>query len=142
MSNVTAVKSTVANTTVTKEHTMSNPTEVKTTKADKKLAAVAKKINAAPKADKAEAKKGSKKAAKSSEPRTTADTFAPSSVAEDTSKKIKVLVDENPKREGSESAKRFAFYKNGMTIAAALEKGVTVGDIRWDVKHEYIALSK
>lgn len=54
-------------------------------------------------------------------------------------KKIKILVDENPKR--GEAAKRFAVYKNGMTVEAALEKRLTRADIRWDIKHGYIKLA-
>ncbi len=52
--------------------------------------------------------------------------------------KIKVLAKENPKR--GKSAKRFSIYKNGMTVAAAIEKGALRGDLRWDAAHKYIAL--
>lgn len=38
----------------------------------------------------------------------------------------------NPKREGSASAVRFALYKNGMTIQKALDAGVSSGDINFD----------
>lgn len=54
--------------------------------------------------------------------------------------KIKILVDENPKRKGSASAKRFEKYENGMKVADALAKGVTSADINWDTKHNFIAL--
>jgi hypothetical protein len=63
----------------------------------------------------------------------TAGTFAADS-------KIKVLVEANPKREGSESYKRFALYKNNMTVEEALTKGVTRPDLNWDVAHEFIAV--
>jgi hypothetical protein len=54
--------------------------------------------------------------------------------------KIKILVDGNPKRQGSSSYKRFAKYENGMTVEEALKKGVKSADIHWDVKHNFIAL--
>lgn len=54
--------------------------------------------------------------------------------------KITVLVKENPKREGSGAHERFALYKTGMTVAKALEAGVTAADIAYDSKHEYIKL--
>ncbi len=43
--------------------------------------------------------------------------------------------DNNPKRAGSAAATRFAVYKDGMTIDAALKAGVTSGDIGFD-SHE------
>jgi len=54
---------------------------------------------------------------------------------------IKILVEENPKREGSKTFERFKLYRNGMTVKQALEKGVTSADIRYDVEHEYIKLT-
>jgi hypothetical protein len=54
--------------------------------------------------------------------------------------KIKVMVDENPKRKGTASYKRFEKYENGMKVADAIAKGVKTADIHWDVKHNYIAL--
>lgn len=36
---------------------------------------------------------------------------------------IKLLVSENPKRKGSEAAKRFRKYKDGMTVEQALKAG-------------------
>ena len=38
----------------------------------------------------------------------------------------------NPKREGSASAGRFANYRDGMTIEKALAAGLTSGDIVFD----------
>ncbi len=58
----------------------------------------------------------------------------------DPKKKIKVLVQENPKRAGSAAHKRFAMYKSGMTVAEALHKGVTNLDVRWDAGRGFIAL--
>lgn len=43
--------------------------------------------------------------------------------------------DNNPKRAGSAAATRFALYKDGMTIEAALKAGVSSGDISFD-SHE------
>lgn len=54
---------------------------------------------------------------------------------------ITMLVTENPKRAGSKSHERFALYVDGMTVAAALEAGLTTGDIRHDVAHNFISLS-
>lgn len=44
----------------------------------------------------------------------------------------------NPKRVGSASHDRFALYSDGMTIGAAIEKGVKTDDIAWDVKKGFI----
>lgn len=57
----------------------------------------------------------------------------------DDTQKIKVLV-KNPKKPGTASHKRFASYKSGMTVKAALAKGVTRPDLRWDVAHQYIEI--
>lgn len=54
--------------------------------------------------------------------------------------KIKILVDENPKREGGEAHKRFALYRNGMTVNEALEAGVLRMDLSWDTRHSFIAI--
>lgn len=61
--------------------------------------------------------------------------------AEFNAKQIKVLAEKNPKREGSASAKRFALYKNGMTVGAFIEKGGTLGDVHYDVAHKHISVS-
>lgn len=44
--------------------------------------------------------------------------------------KVTLLTDVNPKH--GKSAKRFDLYKNGMTVEAAVEKGVLPADLRWD----------
>lgn len=44
----------------------------------------------------------------------------------------------NPKRKGSATHGRFEKYKDNMTVAKALEAGVTPGDIRWDLKQGFI----
>lgn len=46
----------------------------------------------------------------------------------------------NPKREGSRSHGAFGLYKSGMTLQKAVDAGVTVGDIRWDLSHGFIAI--
>lgn len=50
--------------------------------------------------------------------------------------KIKLLVNENPKR--GASAERFALYRNGMTVADYLEAGGKRADISWDVNKGFI----
>jgi hypothetical protein len=55
--------------------------------------------------------------------------------------KITLLVDKNPKRQGSESYKRFEKYSNGLTVAEFLKKGGKSADISYDVAHGYISLS-
>lgn len=65
-------------------------------------------------------------------------------------KKITVLVDENPKRPGSASARRFAIYCTGMTVedyvSAAEDSGVNRPkarkDVYWDRDHGYISVSE
>lgn len=45
----------------------------------------------------------------------------------------------NPKRGGA--AKRFALYREGMTVQKALDAGVNVGDISHDLKKGFIKLA-
>jgi hypothetical protein len=54
--------------------------------------------------------------------------------------KIKVLVKENPRREGTKSYKMFAKYKDGMTVAEAVKAGIGMVDLRWDAKFEHISV--
>lgn len=54
---------------------------------------------------------------------------------------IKLLVKENPKRKGSASHKRFALYRNGMTVEKFLATGGTRSDLRWDTAHNFITVS-
>lgn len=53
-------------------------------------------------------------------------------------RKIKVLAKENPKREGSESHKRFALYSKHSTVASFLAAGGTSADLRYDEKAGHI----
>lgn len=65
----------------------------------------------------------------------------PSKRAEFQAKTIKVLAEENPKRAGSASHKRFALYKSGMTVGAFIEKGGTLSDIHYDTAKKLISVS-
>lgn len=59
----------------------------------------------------------------------------------DGTKKITVLVDANPKREGSGAHARFSKYKTGITVSKALELGVTAADLAYDIKNKYISIA-
>lgn len=48
----------------------------------------------------------------------------------------------NPKRPNSGSHTRFALYKDGQTIGAALDAGVETADILWDANHKFIIIAK
>lgn len=54
---------------------------------------------------------------------------------------ITLLAVENPKRVGSKSYERFDNYATGMTVAAALEAGLTSGDINYDLGKGYISVA-
>jgi hypothetical protein len=54
---------------------------------------------------------------------------------------VHLLVKENPKRKGSQAAKDFNKYKNGMTVEQLLAAGVPIGDIRWNQNKKFIRLS-
>ena len=54
--------------------------------------------------------------------------------------KIKLLVQESPYREGCKSDLAFKKYKDGMTVAKLLEKGVPKAYIAWDKQHGHIAV--
>ena len=49
-----------------------------------------------------------------------------------------VLVEENPKKPGSASRKRFDLYRHGMTRQEAKAAGLRTEDFRWDQDHGYI----
>lgn len=53
---------------------------------------------------------------------------------------IKLNRQENPKRKGSKSAKRFDLYRDGMTALEFIQAGGTRGDLNWDSQHEHITL--
>lgn len=46
----------------------------------------------------------------------------------------------NPKREGSKTAKNFALYENGMTIDGFIAKGGTYAEVVWDVDKGFISV--
>ncbi len=62
----------------------------------------------------------------------------PKGVADTAVITLKVTV--NPKREGSKAHGRYAFYKDGMTVGAALDAGVTTPDLVYDAKHGFITI--
>lgn len=47
--------------------------------------------------------------------------------------KLKVLVEENPKKAGSKSAERFEHYFGSKTVGEFLEKGGTYQDLMYDL---------
>jgi len=55
-------------------------------------------------------------------------------------KRITVLAEGNPKREGTATYGRFKLYKDGMTVAEFLKKGGTSADVTYDVEHKFIEL--
>ena len=55
-------------------------------------------------------------------------------------RKITLLVKENPKREGSASHKRFELYKKHKTVEAFLKAGGTAADIRWDTAAKFVSV--
>lgn len=46
----------------------------------------------------------------------------------------------NPKREGTKAAERFALYKNGMTVAQAMEVGVKPRHLTKDVAKGFVTI--
>ena len=54
--------------------------------------------------------------------------------------KITLLVETNPKREGSAAHGRFGLYKTGMTVAAFLAAGGTRSDLRWDSARNFVRI--
>lgn len=53
---------------------------------------------------------------------------------------IKVLVDANPRREGSKANARFALYRDGMTVEEFLAAGGPMPGLIFDVNHNWIAV--
>jgi len=60
--------------------------------------------------------------------------------SEDT-RKITVLVKENPKREGTESHKRFGLYAKSKTVADFIKAGGTMADIKHDEGKSFIKVA-
>lgn len=82
----------------------------------------------APKAEKAPKAPKAEKAAKTPNTRFTDDMT------------ITLLVDKNPKREGSTGYAHFALYFTGQTVGQALAAGVTRADLLWDTNHSFISV--
>lgn len=55
---------------------------------------------------------------------------------------IRVTVDKNPKREGSEAHDRFALYRDGMTLAEYVAAGGRRSDLAYDTKHGFVTVEK
>jgi hypothetical protein len=55
--------------------------------------------------------------------------------------KITIISKENPKRPGSGAHKRFALYKNGMTVEQFLKAGGIPADVHWDSKQRFIKVA-
>lgn len=55
---------------------------------------------------------------------------------------ITILCDSNPKNKNTKGFARFALYESGMTVADYVAKGGKVGDVRYDTRKGYIALSE
>ena len=56
---------------------------------------------------------------------------------------VNVLAESNPKREGSKAYERFDKYfglAEGTTVAGAIEAGLTMGDIHYDIIHGNISV--
>lgn len=111
-----------------------------TTMATRKKSSKASKANARGKT-KGATKKGAKgpakkRAVKAFETRTVAGFPATS--------KIEVLVDGNPRREGTAGHKRFAEYSKSKTIAEYYKKfpAKAHSDISWDLEHKHIKIVK
>lgn len=54
---------------------------------------------------------------------------------------LTMLVETNPKRPGSSAYDRFeGYFKDCVTVQDALDNGVTMGDIKYDLIHSFIAV--
>jgi hypothetical protein len=54
---------------------------------------------------------------------------------------LRVIVDENPKRKGTQAHVRFGHYAECDTVGEALDKGVLYKDIDYDQECNYIRLT-
>lgn len=54
---------------------------------------------------------------------------------------IRILCEGNPKRRGTAAHDRFAYYRDGMTVAEFLQAGGTRGDLSWDQERCFIRLA-
>lgn len=60
----------------------------------------------------------------------------------DDGSKISWLIRENPRNAGSGTHARFTKYFGAETVGEYFSKGGTPGDLRWDVKHKYLTVTK
>lgn len=58
----------------------------------------------------------------------------------DKTKKIKKLVEENPRSIGSGGFKSWALLKPNMTVEEYLQLGGRAQDLQWDLKKKYVEL--
>jgi hypothetical protein len=65
---------------------------------------------------------------------------APGTRAQNREKVIRILVSDNPRREGTAGYRSFALIKDGMTVGAYLEAGGRMVDLRWDEKKKNIKI--
>jgi hypothetical protein len=56
----------------------------------------------------------------------------------DLNAKVRILSDGNPKKPGTKSFDRFALYRDGMTVAEALDTCVRPMDLKYDLTHKYV----
>lgn len=59
----------------------------------------------------------------------------------DSSKKIKKLVQENPRREGTHGFKSWEKIENGMTVAEYTQVGGRMNDLLWEIKKKNVELT-
>ena len=53
---------------------------------------------------------------------------------------VRLLVQSNPKRAGSDPHRRFDLYLPDQPVQLSLDAGVTAADVRWDISHNFIEL--
>ena len=84
-------------------------------------------------------------ATKPAKPAPNAKVTKPAAAAPKAAKKpdlrvVRLLVDHNPKKEGSKAFARFALYKDGQTVTEALAVGILAVDLAWDTRRKHIEL--
>lgn len=56
------------------------------------------------------------------------------------SKKIRIVSEQNPRKEGTHGYNNFEKYRDGMTVAEFRTVGLGMNHLRWDVEHGFIQL--
>lgn len=64
----------------------------------------------------------------------------PTRAAFDPEAKIKLLVDNNPKRPGTQANAVFSLYTRGLTVGEFIAAGGSYDALRWDVKKKFVAV--